>query len=175
MLMERSFICFCIKLDNLLDTTRIPYCIVERQDFPYKDLLIFIPREAKALLTSEELRAGLAQCTGTSTWFRFSIGPATLGLYTEGVQYLAKNAECYWLLMEIFTVQADERVQQEPFQVWDLGVDLEKQCAVLTCEDGNHGELYKKEIPYTDFPLEEISLWVEYEEGIPVLLLPLEH
>lgn len=127
------------------------------------------------MLDQEQLRANLAQFTGTSTWFRFNVGPATLGLYTEGIQYLAENAECYWLLEEIFFTQAVEKVKEEPFQVWELGVDLETKTAVLACEDGSHGELHKKELPYTTFPLEEISLWVEYNGSTPVLLLPSEH
>lgn len=135
----------------------------------------FIPREAKALLSSQELREGLVQFTGTETWYRFSIGLVTLGLYTEGVRYLAENADCYWLLTDIFTAQMTQKVRQEPFQVWELGVDLEAQTAVLTCEDGNHRELFKQEISFTDFPTEEITLWLETEEGTPVLLLPREH
>lgn len=130
------------------------------------------------MLSPEELQAGLAQFTGTGTWYRYQFGQVTLAYYTDGVQYLAENAECYWLLTEIVSVQTQDKIRREPFQVWHLQVD-EDWGATLSCEDGNDNVVFTKEIPFTDFPLEEIMIWVEYGEieGAlkPILLLPSEH
>ena len=130
------------------------------------------------MLSPEELQAGLAQFTGTQTWYRYRFGQTVLAYYTEGIQYLADNADCYWLLTEIVTAQTDENVSGETFQSWDLLVSPDQQ-AFLVCEDGNQISVFTKIIPYTDFPLEEITVWVEYGEieGAvkPILLLPNEH
>lgn len=126
------------------------------------------------MLDPQQLQAGLAQFTGTETWYRFRIGENPIGLYTEGIQWLAENADCYWLLTEVFLAQAQETIRQEPFQVWQLTVDDNGQ-GQLTCEEGNGKRVFTKSIPYTDFPLEEISFWLEYDGEMPVLLLPREH
>ena len=43
--------------------------------------------------------------------------------------------------------------------------------ATLTCEDGNRNAVFTKAIPFTDFPLEEITLY--FAHG--VILLPSEY
>ena len=43
------------------------------------------------------------------------------------------------------------------FSVWTLKVKDGK--ATLTCDDGNGNAVYSKRIPFTDFPLDEISLY----------------
>ncbi|MDB9524382.1 hypothetical protein PN498_00155 [Oscillatoria sp. CS-180] len=130
------------------------------------------------MLSPEELQAGLAHFTGTQRWYRYRCGEVTLAYYTDGIQYLAKNAECYWLLTEIVSVQTQTEICQEPFQVWHLKLN-EHQGATLQCEDGNDNIVFTKDIPFTDFPLPEITIWVEFSEmeGVikPVLLLPSEH
>jgi hypothetical protein len=135
-------------------------------------------RRLYALLSPEELQAGLAQFIGTQTWYRYRFGQTVLAYYTEGIQYLADHADCYWLLTEIVTAQADNTVGREPFQSWALLVTEDHQ-ASLVCEDGNQMSVFTKIIPYTDFPLSEITVWVEYGEmeggNKPIVLLPSEH
>ncbi len=130
------------------------------------------------MLSPEKLHANLAQFTGTETWYRYRFGQTTLAYYTDGVKYLADNADCYWLLTEIVSVQTETKIHREPFQVWHLQVD-EEWGATLECEDGNDNVVFTKNIPFTDFPLKEITIWVEYgemEEAYkPILLLPSEH
>lgn len=130
------------------------------------------------MLDPDELQAGLAQFTGTQQWYRYRLGEVILAYYTDGVRYLAENAECYWLLTEIVSVQTQGKIRREPFQVWHLRLG-EDSGATLSCEDGNDNVVFTKHIPYTDFPLSEMTVWVEYGEveGAvkPVLLLPSEH
>ncbi|NEZ61021.1 DUF6876 family protein [Adonisia turfae] len=129
------------------------------------------------MLNPQELQANLAYFTGTTTWYRYRLGVAVLGYYTDGVQYLAENAECYWLLGDIFIAQQLESIRQEPFQVWELKVA--DSAGTLTANDGNTTTIFNKEISVTDFPLQSMTLYVEWSnmEGrdMPVLLLPSEH
>ena len=52
-----------------------------------------------------------------------------------------------------------KRVAAEEFQLWKLAVNLDQHTGVLTCDDGNGNIVYSKRIPFTDFPLQEISLY----------------
>lgn len=89
--------------------------------------------------------------------------------YTEGVQYLAETDGAYWLVDKVATLQLEPKVRAEEFQSWKLKV--KDRTAVLTCDDGNHNIVYSEVIDFTDFPLDEIELWVEGN----VILLPSEH
>ncbi|MEM9948764.1 MAG: DUF6876 family protein [Cyanobacteria bacterium P01_D01_bin.36] len=130
------------------------------------------------MLSPEQLQAELAHFTGTETIYRYRLDQRILAYYTDGVKYLADNAEAYWLLTEIISVQSQPSFSSEPFQVWHLTV-TEEQTATLVCEDGNDNVVATKDIQFTDFPLREIKIWVEYGEVegayMPTLLLPSEH
>lgn len=81
------------------------------------------------------------------------------------------KAGAYWLIDEIAFQQFHPRVKKEEFQAWLLKVNLEELTAVLHCEDGNGRVLYSKPIPYTDFPLAEIKIYVSDN----VIILPSEN
>ena len=90
--------------------------------------------------------------------------------YTDGIKFLAEQGEAYWLIDAITSYQT-KKIRRIPFQVWELK-KTEKTKAILTMkEDTNQPELIKQEIPYTDFPLNEIKLYLI--DGI--LLLPSEY
>ena len=86
--------------------------------------------------------------------------------YTDGVKYLATNADAYWLLTAIASYQ-----RKEPFQVWRLEVNEDKTAVLTMREDTGEPVLVEQEIKYTDFPLKEIKLWLI--NG--VLILPSEY
>jgi hypothetical protein len=115
-----------------------------------------------------QLQEALRQFTGSQHWHRHGMFPAYL--YTDGVEYLAEQAGAYWLIDTILACQLDPRVAKEPFQFWTLTVNDDRS-AVLTCTDGNYGDVYRQAFAYTDFPLEKISLWLKDA----VLFLPSEH
>ena len=52
----------------------------------------------------------------------------------------------------------NKRVAAEDFQVWKLAVQPDRS-ATLTCDDGNGNVVFSKKIEYTDFPLDEITLY----------------
>lgn len=109
----------------------------------------------------------LRQFTGSESFYRHSLFRKFI--YTEGVQYLAKKAQAYWLLDHIFAQQA-ETTSAEPFQVWKIIVNADKT-ARIAVEDGNDSEIAFFPLNYTDFPLDEICLWLV--DG--TLLLPSEY
>ena len=84
---------------------------------------------------------------------------------------MISKAGAFWLIDEIAFQQYHPRVKSEEFQVWVLTVNLDQSAGVLNCEDGNGRVLCSKPIPYTDFPLAEIRLYVSDN----VILLPSEY
>jgi len=113
-------------------------------------------------------KADLAQFTGSEQWYRH--GLVRKVLYTDGAQYVAETAGAYWLLDEIAFAQAEPTVTAEEFQLWKLTVNPDRT-ATLTCDDGNGSVVYTKRIEYTDFPLDEITLYFTNN----VILLPSEN
>lgn len=103
-------------------------------------------------------QSDLDQFTGSETFYRHGLMPQYT--FTDGAKFVADHAGAYWLIDEIALSQAaSPAVRAEHFQVWTLTVDLEKQSAVLTCEDGDYKEVFRKTIGFTDFPNPEIKLW----------------
>ena len=95
---------------------------------------------------------------GTDTFYRHAIVHRII--FTSGVKHVADAGGAYWLLDEIALANAYKtKVKLEPFQVWKLSLVPDTSRAVLTCEDGNHNEVFAKRISFTDFPLPEITLW----------------
>lgn len=105
--------------------------------------------------------------TGTETWFQHWTGRFT---YTEGVQYLAKTAGAYWLIDLVASWADDPTIRREDFVVWKLAVRPD-HTATATATDGNGHVLITQGITFTDFPLEEITLYLTDN----VLLLPSEY
>lgn len=120
--------------------------------------------------TIRNVNEELSQFNGTECYYSHPV----LGYrYTEGVQYLAQNFKCYWLLRDIALHNhiSLEKIH-EPFQVWKL-----KRCPnpedgfTLSCEDGNYNELFQSNIPCSDFAGDEVTIWFIDE----ILLLPSEY
>jgi len=121
-----------------------------------------IERRYKSKMSLED---ELENFTGTERHYKHPLGIK----YTDGVKYLADKAGAYWILDCVASYQP--KFRNKDFQVWKLKKN-ENNTAVLTMrEDEGQPELVRQKIPYTDFPLDEISLWCE--NG--VLILPSEH
>ncbi len=114
----------------------------------------------------KELTEGLAQCIGTDYHHKHQM---TGFKYTDGVLYLAEKAKAHWLVDAIFSY-----MRKEPFQVWELEVTEGKshRRAELTMrEDTNRPLKVHQRIGLTDFPLDNVKLWLI--NG--VLILPSEY
>ena len=118
-------------------------------------------------MTKDELKAALRNFTGSENWYRQPLFKNFTN--TDGVQFLAETAEAHWLIDLILSSQYIAAVKAEPFQCWTLSV--KDNAAVATCDDGNGTVVYTQAIEFTDFPMEEIKLWLVDS----VLMLPSEY
>jgi hypothetical protein len=106
--------------------------------------------------------------------------------YTDGVQYLAEEAQCYWLIDVIASHQTKKLLADKmlkDFQLWYLMVGDSHEFikpkphhqAVVTCwgdtPDPEITPYIRQDIEFTDFPLPEIKLFLV--QG--VLMLPGEY
>ncbi|MGA9381161.1 MAG: DUF6876 family protein [Phormidium sp.] len=57
------------------------------------------------MLSAEQLKSQLSHFTGTDNYYKHWLGFQ----YTDGIKFLADNAECYWLLDAI---RATRRLRQ---------------------------------------------------------------
>jgi len=93
-------------------------------------------------------------------------------VYTDGIQYLADFGAAYWLLDAIASYQPqilkDPLLQQ--FQHWKLTVNAD-HTAQLVCERDTDDVVVTQDIPFTDFPLDELRLYLV----TGVLMLPSEY
>ena len=104
-------------------------------------------------LTKEELR----QFSGSENWYRHGINRNVT--FTDGAKFVADEGGAYWLLDTIAICQVHEkRVSGEGFQLWKLKVNGDRT-ASLECTDGDNNVVYTERIEYTDFPLDEITLY----------------
>ncbi len=114
------------------------------------------------------LESQLAQFTGTENYYRFSpINPNLV--MTDGVKYLAEKAECFWLLDIIASLDYVPSCRNQPFMTCRF--KKEGDAGTFTADNGNKKVLYTQEIPYTDFPIDSVSVYVI--DG--VVLLPSEY
>ena len=113
-----------------------------------------------------ELEADLPHFYGTESYTNLSYPWLRKRfMLTDGTKYLAEKAKAFWLMEAIASHQINKKVAREPFQVWELVVGADCK-AILTCTNGNKRILVQQEIPYSDFPLESISLYVTEDEGL---------
>ena len=127
-------------------------------------------------MTPEALTAALAQFTGTEHYYAYWGGLTHL---TEGVQFLAKEARCFWLLDVICSYQADlakhADTRLHEMQFWKLKVNDDKSAVVTCVADGDEPPAITQQIEWTDFPLPEIRIWVGSEGERKIALLPSEY
>ncbi len=127
-------------------------------------------------MNAEQIKAGLANFYGTERYHRLTICGPLLG--TDGVAWLAQNAQCFWLIDAIAVGMQDRKVRQNEacrdMQFWTLKVQDSK--GTLTCDDGNGNVVYTFDFTYTDFPLPEIKIWCgPADERHWVAMLPSEY
>lgn len=117
------------------------------------------------VLTAQDL----AQFTGSQVFFRHPLSGGCV--FTEGANYLAEAGSAFWLIDAILCPQPHvAELAHAEFQVWTLTVRTDRS-ATLICTDGDDGELYSHPIPWTDFPLDTVTLWFANR----TLYLPSEH
>ena len=119
----------------------------------------------------EQILYGLGYFTDSQVLFKHWFGFR----YTQGVKYIADEAGAYWLIDAICSHQNKTLLNKYPnlkeFQIWRLEVELENNSGLLICEEDTDQPVLSQEIPYTDFPLEEIKFFLIDK----IVLLPGEY
>ena len=110
----------------------------------------------------------LSQFTGTSAYYRIS----RRHLLTDGTKYLAEKGACFWM-MDAVASHLCEIGTEDWFVL--IRVQVSEGRAVMIYEDGNGLEHARQAIPYTDFPLSEITLYACWDQEHWVIMLPGEY
>ena len=111
----------------------------------------------------------LSQFTGTEKYYR--LYPKVV--LTDGTQYLADTAGCYWL-MDLYAshlVSIDPEV--ESFTC--LKLNKRGSVAEVLIEDGNAQLLAQQHVEYTDFPLDTFVFYAVWAGEFWVLMLRSEY
>jgi hypothetical protein len=132
------------------------------------------------IMTPAEIKATLRQYSGTEHYYAHFTGGGKL-VYTDGVKAMAEMCGAYWLIDEIMLSQREKSVidynNRDGLQFWILKHSADHEETghwSLTMEDGNDNVIFSKIIGFSDFPLDEITLFFG-GNTCGVLYLPSEH
>jgi hypothetical protein len=92
---------------------------------------------------------------------------------TDGVKYLMEQAQCYWLAQLYGLHLVDIDFNREQFTV--LKLKRRGDGARIFIEDGNSNTLSYQGLDYTDFPMDEITLFATWSGEFWVAMLPSEY
>jgi len=130
-------------------------------------------------------KLNLSQFTGTGHYYYGQISYLCKLVYTDGVQYVAREANAYWLIDAIASYQPRIRAGEikspdrnlREFQLWTLTLRDDGQWELCCYADSGLPPVITQVIESSDFPEESIRFYVEpYGDGGAVcLLLPSEH
>ena len=111
----------------------------------------------------------LAQFTGTENYYQYHNM-----LLTDGTYYLSEKAGCFWLMDLIYSHNLENRwFGKEGFITCKLIVQDTSGDVVF--DDGNGNILANQHIPFTDFPLDNIQLYIVRGDRQFVVMLPGEY
>ncbi|WP_437186703.1 DUF6876 family protein [Planctomicrobium sp. SH668] len=126
-------------------------------------------------------KSQLRQFTGSTQWFRHSFNRAVI--YTEGIQFLMEEGKAYWLVDAIAShigskefnkaAAQDDRIGLMHF--WKLAVRPDQTATLKAVADSGEQPFIEQQIPFTDFPLEEIDIWAQHNGNSFTLMLPSEY
>jgi hypothetical protein len=116
-----------------------------------------------------QLQSSLKQFTGSQQYARLT---RTVVL-TEGALYLAEEASCFWLLDLYASHLATIDFRKEEFTCFKL--KKVNSSANVVIDDGNDNVLAQQFVEYTDFPLNEFTLFGCWSGDFWVLMLPSEY
>ena len=125
-------------------------------------------------IAAEVLKNNLRQFTGTEHYWRYSpLFPNVV--LTDGAKYLADQAGAYWL-MDVISSHMP-KVKDYFAIAWFYKIDSEwcfRLLSDLPIEDDTVEWAHQK-IEFSDFPLNEIKLYVAKQDDLWVILLPSEY
>ena len=116
-------------------------------------------------MTTQEIQENLSHFHGSEQFYKHLFGM----VYTEGVQFVAEQCKAYWLI-DLVASYLPQFVGKEDFITYKLKV--EDETGFVSIQDGNYNVLASQDIEYTDFPLDEIEIWVEWTGSFYTAMLP---
>ena len=125
-------------------------------------------------MTKDQLLDELRNFYGTEHYYRTNPGL----LVTDGVKFLADNAGCYWLLDMVWSYLPVLRKSRDTFFVVVLTKEgVLDPGAIFTIQDDipPNRTYAQQAIEHTDFPLDEIVLYLSATEEAFVLMLRSEY
>lgn len=128
----------------------------------------------KSMMTAEELSDNLSGFNGTEVYHAGCVLFSKCVL-TDGVKFLADNAECYWMIDAIAShiVSASKKdARCKDMQFWTFRKGTPHK---LICEADSDKVVITQEYEMTDFPLDEIKIWAAWNGRYWVLMLPSEY
>lgn len=133
-------------------------------------------------MTPTELKNELSQFTGTAGYTRYSPALFPNVLLTDGAKFLAEAAGAYWL-MDVVASHLSSLVEGESFVIAHLRTYMGEhgRSAYFTLsrdlDEDEPIEVYAQQaVDYTDFPLDEVTLYVARDDAKTwIVLLPSEY
>lgn len=123
-------------------------------------------------MNTATLQSDLKQFTGTQCYWR--VHPNLM--LTDGAKYLADKAGAYWLMDIIWSITPKLTANEDEFFVLALERGEGNTAEVVVDRGrGNEKPLYTQHIPFTDFPLESQTLYIQKSERNFVVMLPSEY
>ncbi len=127
-------------------------------------------------MEKSELESALMQFTGTEGYTRWSSLFRNFVL-SDGALFLAEKAGAYWLFDAIASYYP--KYKNESFVIAVMGKDTEYHGGgwMLRIVDDipSNTVFATQKIEYSDFPLDEIKLYVLPQDNLRVILLPSEY
>jgi hypothetical protein len=154
------------KFDSVISSTDIT---------PQELLAAGGPAERKRLnkVLAKKLRYELAGFSGSTQWYRHAGFWRNEVLLTQGAMHLAEHGgrnfgSAFWFMDVIASYQGEKKLVRQPFQVWKFvadhpGEDGMWNSGKVICENGNEKVIIEQKIEYTDFLLENITVYASYE------------
>ena len=115
----------------------------------------------------------LTQFTGTEAYYRWSVLFPKVVL-TDGTKYLAETAGAYWL-MDVIASHLPSVPKTEQFAIAVLKKTGKKWKFLLVDDVPANTNYARQTIGFSDFPLDEIKLYVIRQDDLWVILLPSEY
>lgn len=91
---------------------------------------------------------------GSDTFYRHPLGL----LFTQGINDMAEAYGAFWLLDVVGSAQLCGG-SAEPFQVWQIRCVSGTEFVVQAFTDTPGRLIYRQEIPFSDFPIEEFEFY----------------
>jgi hypothetical protein len=124
------------------------------------------------IMDAYRIKRALRDFQGSESYHKHLFPGKSPILLTDGCDFIRDKCNAHWLFDAILSYQCEKILKDVNFQVWELRQLRKDLSWALTCrEDSDKKPLIIQFIQFSDFPLEEIKIWVIDK----VALLPSEY